>query len=85
MLTAWSSTKVQKRLYDSFAQRRCALRSCGRGRNFRFRWGYFGGDILIVFWPDMFTTITATANARINDWLHGADFIPILVGGTPLY
>jgi hypothetical protein len=33
-----------------------------------------------LFWPDVFTTMTATANARINNWLHGADIIQILVG-----
>jgi hypothetical protein len=46
--------------------------------------GFFGGDILEVFWPDVSTTMTATADARINNWLHGADIIPTLVGGTPL-
>jgi hypothetical protein len=59
--------------------------SCGRRRSVRFRWGFFGGDFLEVFWPDVFTIVTATANAGTNTWLHGAHLIPILVGGTPLY
>jgi hypothetical protein len=82
---AWSPDKLQERIYDNSAQRRSAKCSCGRRRNVRFRWGFFVGDILEVFWPDVFTTMTATADARINDWLHGADIIPILVGGIPLY
>jgi hypothetical protein len=40
---------------------------------------------LEVFWPDVFTTVKATANAGIKNWLRGADIIPILLGGTPLY
>jgi hypothetical protein len=84
MLTAWPPNKVQERIYDSFAQRRFVLCSCGRRRSVRFLWCFFGGDFFEVLWPDVFTTVAAIANARINDWLHGADIILILVGGTPL-
>jgi hypothetical protein len=37
---------------------------------------FFDGDFLEV-WPEVFTTMTAIPNARINRRLHNADIISI--------
>src|ERR1700675_2270879 len=44
-----------------------------------FAGAFFGGAFLDELWPDVFTTMTATANPRINRRLHNADIISFLL------
>jgi hypothetical protein len=44
-----------------------------------FAGAFFGGVFLDEFWPEVFTTMTATAKATISRRLHNADIIPVLL------